>query len=148
MKITSTAFKHNKMIPKKYTCQGEGINPPLHISDLPEGTKSLALIVHDHDLPGGDFVHWLVWNFDPKVSDIKEEWMPIDAQEGKNDAGKIGWIAPCPPFGKHRYEFHLYALDSIIDLLPTSNKMDLREEMKGKILEEASLVGFYEKAIG
>lgn len=145
MKITSTAFKHNKLIPKEYTCQGEGLNPPLNISELPDGTKSLALVVHDHDAPSGDFVHWLVWNIDPKVSEIKEGWMPVDAQEGENDAGKVGWIPPCPPSGKHRYEFHFYALDSIIDLLPTSNKTDLRDEMKGKVLKEASLVGFYEK---
>ena len=133
------------MIPKDYTCQGDGINPSLRIEEVPEGTKSLALIMHDHDVAGGDFVHWLAWNIDPKVPEIKEGWMPIDAMEGKNDAGQVGWIPPCPPSGKHRYEFHIYALDSILDLLPTSNKTDFRDEIKGKILAEASLVGFYEK---
>jgi Raf kinase inhibitor-like YbhB/YbcL family protein len=146
MKITSTAFKHNKMIPREFSCQGEGLNPPLLISESPEDTKSLALVVHDHDGLEGDFVHWLIWNIDPKVPEIKEGWMPIDALEGVNDAGKVGWVPPCPSSGKHRYEFHLYALDTILDLLPTSNKSDFRDVIKGKVLAEASLVGVYEKA--
>lgn len=146
MKISSTAFKHNKMIPKEYTCEGEGLNPPLTISEPPpEGTKSLALIVHDHDGPEGDFVHWVVWNIDPKIKEMKEGLMPVDAQEGKNDAGESGWVPPCPPSGRHRYEFSLYALNAIIDLPTSSDKHDLRKEMIGRILEETSIVGFYEK---
>ena len=145
MKITSTAFKHNKMIPKKYTCEGEDVNPPLSFSEIPNGTKSLALIMHDHDGAGGDFVHWIVWNLDPKVSEIKEGWMPVDAKEGENDVGKPGWIGPCPVSDKHRYEFRLYALDSILDLPLETVKVGFREEIQGKILAEASLLGLYEK---
>ena len=145
MKITSTAFKHNKMIPKQYSCEGENINPPLFISEVPIPAKSLVLILHDHDGPDNDFVHWVVWNIDPKIKEIKEGSLPVDAVEGKNDAGKDGWFGPCPPSGKHRYEFHFYALSSILDLPMTTDKKKLREVMQGKILEESSLVGLYEK---
>jgi Raf kinase inhibitor-like YbhB/YbcL family protein len=146
MKITSSAFKNNEMIPSKYTCDDKDVNPSLHFSDVPEDTKSLCLIVHDHDAPGGDFVHWLLWNIEPSVAEITEAATIVSAIEGINDAGMVGWTGPCPPSGKHKYEFHLYALNEILDLPSDSSKTEVRGELGGKIIEEASLTGFYEKA--
>jgi Raf kinase inhibitor-like YbhB/YbcL family protein len=147
MKITSPAFKDGDMIPKKYTCEGEDVCPPLEISDVPRGAQSLTLMVHDHDAPSGDFVHWLLWNIDPKtVEKIDEGTTPIGAVDGMTDFGRAGWGGPCPPSGKHKYEFHLYALDSTLDLPAESDKTAFRAAIEGKVIEEASLAGFYEKA--
>lgn len=146
MKISSTAFKENELIAKKYTCDGEGISPPITIENIPRDTKSLALIVRDPDAPSGDFVHWLVWNIPPDTEEFKEGKIPKgETREGVNDADEIGWIPPCPPEGKHRYEFNLYALDSNIDLPVMSNKIDLLSKIQGSLIEEAQIVGVYEK---
>lgn len=146
MKISSTAFKPDEMIPEKYTCEGDNINPPLQIAEPPAETESLALILHDPDAPGGDFVHWILWNIDPSVLEIEEGTIPVGAQEGMNDSGQVGYTGPCPPSGTHHYEFHLYALDTMIDLPETSDKTDLRNEIEGHILDEASLIGLYKKS--
>lgn len=145
MKLSSTAFKENSMIPKKYTCQGEGTCPAFEIEDSLPGTKSFTIIMHDPDAPGTGFTHWVVWNIDPSVREIEEMTLPVGACEGINGVGEMGWIAPCPPSGTHRYEFHLYALDSILDLPLSTTKEDLEKEMKGKILEESVLIGLYKK---
>ena len=143
MKLTSPAFISNGKIPEKYTCDGANVHPPLEIFDPPTGSKSFALIVHDHDAQSGDFVHWLIWNIDPDVRQIMEATTPIGAREGTNDFGKIGWNGPCPPSGSHRYEFHLYSLSTKLDLPATSAKIDLRARLLGNIIEEASLIGVY-----
>ena len=143
MKITSSAFEDNTLIPKKYTCEGENISPHLHVSGMPQETKSMALIVSDPDAPSGDFVHWLVWNISPDMEEVGEGTIPDGAVEGFNDFGAVGWGGPCPPSGMHRYEFHAYALDSLIDLPETANKTDLRSELGGRILDEAVLIGLY-----
>ena len=145
MRITSHSFFPNGMIPKKYTCQGNNVSPSIEIIDAPAATKSFAVIVHDHDVPGGDFVHWLLWNIDPKILNIREATTPVGAVEGTNDAELCGWTGPCPPSGTHRYEFHVYALNSMIGLPMVSTKNELRNEIKEKILEEASIVGLYNK---
>ncbi len=145
MKITSTAFDHNEMIPKKYTCDGDDVNPPLEFSAPPADLKSFVIIVRDRDAKGGDFVHWLVWNINPIVREIRAATVPVGAIEGMNDFGQISWNGPCPPSGTHHYEFHLYALDKMIDLPATSDKNDLREEIKESILEETLIVGLYKK---
>lgn len=146
MKITSPAFAHNGMIPKKYTCQGEDARPLFEISDPPADTKSLAIIVQDPDAPTGDFVHWIIWDISPEVQEIGEDTIPVGAVEGISDFGRMGWGGPCPPSGTHRYEFYLYALDSPIRLPAGSNKTDFRNEITGHILEEAQLIGLYEKS--
>lgn len=146
MEITSSAFMQETMIPKKYTCQGENSSPPLFFSNVPENTKSLALEVRDPDAPSGDFVHWIAWNIDPTVTQIMEGRVPRGVIQGMNDFGKPGWGGPCPPSGIHRYEFHLYALDQLIQLPQVSTKIDLRSNMNGSILEEASIVGLYTKS--
>ncbi len=134
------------MIPQRYTCEGENVCPTLMITDPPIDTQSFAIIVHDHDAQSGDFAHWLIWNIDPAVHEILKETTPIGATEGMNDFGAVGWGGPCPPSGKHRYEFHLYALDTTLELETTSKKEDLRNAIRGHTLEEASIVGLYEKS--
>jgi Raf kinase inhibitor-like YbhB/YbcL family protein len=146
MKLTSEAFEDNRSIPKQYTCQGEDVSPPLRIAGVPEGSKSLALLVHDHDAPSGDFVHWIIWNINPQtIEKIEQGTTPIDSVEGTTDFNRIGYGGPCPPSGIHRYEFHLYALDSVLDLPAGSDKAFFREAIKDKIIEECSLTGLYEK---
>lgn len=144
MKVTSAAFSHYGMIPQRYTCDGEDICPPLEIWDPPNGTKSFTILMHDHDAQSEDFAHWLIWNIDQKVRKIEEETTPIGAVEGTNDFGRTRWGGPCPPSGKHHYEFHVYALNTMLDLPITTTKVGLRRAIQRHIIEEASIVGLYE----
>lgn len=144
MKISSPAFGHNQMIPKKYTCQGEDINPPLIIEGIPKGTKSLALIVDDPDAPGGMWVHWVVFNIPAATKEVKENFIP--GEQGSNDFGKEDYGGPCPPSGTHRYFFKLYALDTTIQRIDYITKQDLEALMKGHILTQAELIGLYKKS--
>jgi len=146
MKLASTAFENNQSIPAKYTCDGENVNPPLVIVDIPEDTQSLVLIVDDPDAPGGTFTHWLVWNIDPQAKEIAEGSVPQNASQGKNDFGKNGWGGPCPPSGTHHYFFKLYALDQKIDLPQSANKGDLEKAMQGHILSQTQLIGLYSRS--
>jgi Raf kinase inhibitor-like YbhB/YbcL family protein len=143
MKLTSSAFEHNQPIPKKYTCDGEDINPPLKIEGVPEGTKSLVLIVDDPDAPMGVFCHWIVWNIDPKISQIEENSKP--GIEGINDFGKNSYGGPCPPSGIHHYHFKIYALDTLLDLPLSSKKSDLEKAIQNHILDWAELIGTYQR---
>ena len=112
---------------------------------MPEGTKSLAIIVDDPDAPNGDFVHWIIWNIDPlKQTNISKE-VPNEAIEGITGFGKSGWGGPCPPAGVHRYFFKLYALDGVLDLDSKTTKVDLEGAIQGHILGETSFIGLYEK---
>lgn len=143
LQVTSTAFEHNGTIPTKYTCEGSEINPPLEIDQIPDKTKSLALIVEDPDAPGGVFDHWLVWNIPPQNM-IKENSNP--GISGANSGGKTGYHGPCPPKGSHRYFFHVFALDTELELMAGSGKDELKEAMKAHILASGVLMGTYERA--
>lgn len=144
MTITSPAFQNNGYIPKKFTCEGENVNPELRIQTVPENTKSLALIMEDPDAPGGTFVHWTVWNINPKTTEIKENEVPAGSIEGRTSADKPGYIGPCPPPGKpHRYFFKLYALDDSLPLSAGASKKDLETEIQKHLLTKAELVGLY-----
>ncbi|MDP8265361.1 MAG: YbhB/YbcL family Raf kinase inhibitor-like protein [Candidatus Aceula meridiana] len=143
MKITSPEFKHNEMIPQKFTCQGTDVSPTLDISDIPEGTKSLALIVDDPDAPIGNWDHWIVYNISPAISRIEEKSIPGD--QAINDFGHKDWGGPCPPSGTHRYFFKLYALDTELKLTDSARKKDLERAMDGHILEKTQLIGLYKK---
>ncbi len=146
MKITSQAFKHNQFIPRKYTCDGEDINPPLSIEDIPENTKSLALIMDDPDAPiPGSFVHWTMWNIDPATTEIEEDSVPEKVSQGQTNFGRIGYGGPCPPSGEHRYFFRLYALDKQLDLPQGASREDLDKAMQGSVLEQAELIGLYSR---
>lgn len=145
MKLTSPVFNDGGYIPVKYTCDGENVNPPLEISGVPENAKSLALIVDDPDAPAGDWVHWTLWNIPPQTKNILENNIPAGAIEGKTDFGRPGYGGPCPPSGTHRYQFKLYALDTILDLNSYSAKKDIEREMKDHILDQIMFVGLYQK---
>jgi Raf kinase inhibitor-like YbhB/YbcL family protein len=145
MRISSLSFAHNGEIARKHTCEGDGVSPPLRFDDVPIDAKSLCLIVHDHDAPGGDFVHWLMWNIPPGTFEIEAGSVPKGAREGTTDLGTVGWGGLCPPAGKHRYEFHLYALNAQMDLPEGSNKKEVRDKMNGKVMEETSIVALYER---
>lgn len=142
MRIRSAAFEHNAFIPVKFSCQGKGVNPPLSIEGLPKETKSLALIVDDPDAPGGDFVHWVVYDA-PVTSRIEEN--AVFGKQGINSLGKPGYVSPCPPSGVHRYFFKIYALDTMLNLKAGISKADLELAMAGHILDKAQLVGLYQK---
>lgn len=143
MKIASPAFADKAMIPKKYTCQGEDISPPLKISDIPAGTLSLSLINDDPDAPGRTWDHWLIWNIKP-TGEIRENSAP--GTQGKNSWGRNNYGGPCPPSGTHRYFFKLYALDCELDLPAGAPKAQLEAAMQGHILEQAELIGLYRKS--
>jgi Raf kinase inhibitor-like YbhB/YbcL family protein len=145
MKITSLAFESKQIIPPKYTCDGEDVNPPLQISDIPDKTQSLALIVDDPDAPGGDWVHWLLWNINPKTKLIIENKSPKEAVQGINDFNKQSYGGPCPPSGIHHYQFKIYALDTILNLPSSSRKKDLETAMINHILDKDILIGLYQR---
>jgi Raf kinase inhibitor-like YbhB/YbcL family protein len=148
MIISSPSFKNGDYIPKKFSCEGENINPELLIDNVPAGAKSLALIMRDPDAPiSGGFTHWLVWNIDSGTSVIKEESVPPGSVEGKNDAKRAGYTGPCPPpgHGIHHYHFTIYALSAILNLNPDVDKKSLESEVGKYLLAEADLVGLYQR---
>ncbi len=145
MKLTSSAFEHNQNIPVLYTCDGKGMHPPLSIAAVPEGTKSLAIIVDDPDAPGGTFTHWVIWNINPGTTAIPESIVPQKSQEGTNSAGGTGFVSPCPPRGQHRYFFTLFALDSTLGLDGKATKRDVEKAMAGHVMAQSLLVGVYSR---
>lgn len=140
MRLTSPAFEHNQLIPPRYTCRGEDVSPPLTIVGIPEGTKTLALIVDDPDAPVGTWVHWVVFNIPPTAT-IPTGQVPGD--QGYNDFKRLNYGGPCPPSGIHRYFFKLYALDTRITYVTGMNKGDLEKAMEGHVLAQAQLIGLY-----
>lgn len=145
MKITSSAFENNQNIPPKYTCNGANVNPPLAISGAPAGAQSLALIINDPDATIGTFTHWIVYNIDPKTTEIKENSVPEGAVQAVNDFSKANYGGPCPGAGTHRYFFNILALDIKLDLALGSNVKALEEKMAGHILDQGQLIGLYKK---
>jgi len=140
--VTSPAFENNKLIPAKYTCDGDDVNPLLIIEGVPEETKSLVLIVDDPDAPMGTWDHWVVWNI-PPTKRIEENSVP--GVQGLNDFRKHSYGGPCPPSGTHRYFFKVYALDTKLDLNQNSKKKDIEKAMKDHILAKGELVGLYSR---
>ena len=112
MKLTSPAFDNGEQIPPKYSFDGGNVSPPLHLEEIPNQTRSLALVVDDPDAPQGTFTHWVLFNIDPKTKVIKENSVPVIATQGRNDYGEVEYDGPRPPFGDHRYFFKMYALDT------------------------------------
>ena len=142
--VQSIAFANNGHIPPKYTCEGDNINPPIEISDIPEDTKTLAIIMEDPDAPGSDFTHWLLWNISPS-EEIAEN--TNQGVSGINDFGKTGYGGPCPPSGAHHYYFKIYALDKELNITAGENKNALLEGMNGHIVATGELMGRYKKKI-
>ena len=145
LSIASPAFPHNGMIPPEHTCDGGDASPPLSIRDVPEGTRSLALIVDDPDAPVKTWVHWVVWNIRADTAEIPAATVPPGARQGRNDFGKQAYGGPCPPSGTHRYFFKLYALDGVLPLEAGAAKGQLEEAMKGHLLGKAELIGLYRR---
>jgi hypothetical protein len=148
--LKSTAFGTGEFIPRKYTCDGSDISPPLEWSDAPEDTRSFALIVDDPDAPGGTWVHWVLYNIPGNASSLAENSAPDPrladgSMNGRNSWGKLGYGGPCPPSGTHRYFFRLYALDTVLNLSSGASKEQLLSAMKGHILAQAELMGKYKR---
>lgn len=148
--ISSSAFANGDMIPRRYTCDGEDVSPPLEWTGVPDGTKSLALICDDPDAPMGTWVHWVVFNLPPGSEGLPEQVLSEkqlgnNARQGSNDFRRIGYGGPCPPGGTHRYFFKLYALDTELELASGSGKAQLLKAMEGHILAEGELIGKYRR---
>ena len=144
MKLTSSAFENNSIIPKKYGYKHGNISPPLKIEKIPEGTKSLVLIMDDPDAMaavGKVWSHWIIWNISPDVSEIPENSIPENSLQGKTDFGEIGYGGPAPPDKEHRYVFKLYAIKSILPNLQGSSIDEIEDSIQDKILEKTELYG-------
>jgi len=149
--ITSSAFAHNGAIPVKYTCQGDDISPPLAWTNVPAGTKSLALIVDDTD--ARLYTHWVIFNIPPGTRSLsagipRQDTLTDGSLQGFNSAKTLGYAGPCPPVGAaHHYRFRLYALDIMINLPPGADKSELVEKMTGHIINEevAEIIGTYQR---
>lgn len=148
--LTSSAFPENARIPSKYTCDAENISPPLSISGVPEGTKSLVLIMDDPDVPpqlisSGVFDHWVVYSIPPETSAIPEG--SVIGNTGLNGAGKNSYTGPCPPTEyeptEHRYFFKLYAVDVLLNFVKAPSKTDVETAIQGHIIESAELMVRY-----
>lgn len=138
--VSSPEFGQGDPIPVKYTADGEGINPPLEITGIPDGTQSLALIMEDSDAPNGPLTHWVVWDIIGQDS-IGENTQP--GVQGVNTKGGTGYVPPAPPSGAHRYFFHVYALDNTPDLRPGADRKALEAAMEGHVLVAGTLMGRY-----
>jgi Raf kinase inhibitor-like YbhB/YbcL family protein len=145
LKISSPAFENGGEILKKYTCDGANVNPPLRIDNVPTNTKSLALIFDDIDAPRGTYVHWILWNIDPNVMEIKENSVPEGAVQGMSDFKRRNYGGPCPPGRAHKYVFKVYSLDALLNLNPNSTKKDLEKAMESHIISRSQLTGLYKR---
>lgn len=150
--LTSPAFPPNGDIPKKYTCEGDDVAPPLAWSGVPSGAKSLVLVVDDPDAPDPraprmTWVHWVVYNLPVTTTSLPDgaTHAPAGARDGTNDWKRTGYGGPCPPVGRHRYFHKLYALDVVLGDLGAATKADVEKAMQGHVLAHAELVGTYEK---
>lgn len=153
--LLSEAFVNQGAIPSQYTCEGKDISPPLAWSKIPSQAKSLVLIVDDPDAPDPTapkmtYVHWLLYNIPVNshglAEDVSADQLPPGTLEGKNDWHRTGYGGPCPPIGRHRYFFKLFALDVVLPDLNNPSKSQLEQAMKGHILEETQLIGTYIKS--
>lgn len=153
--LRSDAFEEGGVIPRKYTCEGSDVAPPLEWDGVPENTRSLVLIVDDPDAPDPaaprmTWVHWVVYNLPADVNGLPEgaiaKMLPIGSQQGLNDWKKEGYGGPCPPIGRHRYFHKLYALDTVLEGLDSPTKAQVESAMQGHIIAQTELIGTYKKS--
>ncbi|ACE05814.1 hypothetical protein Aasi_0395 [Candidatus Amoebophilus asiaticus 5a2] len=146
-KLISPNFKNEGYIPSIFTCDGDNISPTLHWKDAPKETQSFVLIMEDPDAPKGTWYHWLLFNIPSHLHKIPEavEQLPEGIKIGANSWGKLAYGGPCPPTGEHRYFFTLYALDYFLPLNDGASYQNIKEGMEGHILEQAQLIGKYER---
>jgi Raf kinase inhibitor-like YbhB/YbcL family protein len=143
--LSSSAFEHGAAVPRRHTCDGEDVSPALAWSGVPEGTRSLALVVDDPDAPGRTFLHWLAWGLEPEAGGLGEgEAAPV---EGTNDFGSAGYRGPCPPpgHGPHRYFFRLHALGAPVEVRAGAGRDELEQAIRDHQLGTAELMGTYER---
>lgn len=154
LKLSSAAFEDGGPMAAKYTCEGQDLAPPLKWSGVPEGTRSLALIMDDPDAPDPKaprmtYVHWVLYNLPPDAGGLPEgvtsKRLPAGTLEGLNDWKRTGYGGPCPPIGRHRYFHKLYALDVVLKDLKRPTKAQLLKAMEGHVLAQAEIVGTYKK---
>ncbi len=150
MKIISPVFQHEGKIPRVYSCQGDNISPPLEFSHIPTAANSLVLIMDDPDVPPSVrkdrmYVHWVVYDIKPTTTKIEENATPFGTV-GKNTAGSMNYVGPCPPDREHRYFFKLYAIDKILKLPPGATKEEVLKAIEGHMIAQAELMGRYEKS--
>lgn len=148
--VSSSAFEHGRPIPRKYTCDGENVSPPIDWDDVPDASKSLAVICDDPDAPSGTFTHWVLYNIPPSTRRLEEHRgdHPSSGTLGVNSFGRTAFGGPCPPHKDraHHYHFHVYALD-VESLGPTGlSKDDALKKMRGHVMAEGELVGVYKRA--
>lgn len=150
MELTSPSFKNGEFIPRKYTCDGNDVSPPLNWDKVPEGTKSFSLICDDPDCPSMTWVHWVCYNIPADVRSLPEG-LPKDRQlqngslQGITDFRRPGYGGPCPPSGVHRYFFKIYALDTMLSLSSGATKSEVTKAMQGHILGQCELMGKYKR---
>lgn len=145
MEVISPVFRAGSQIPPQYTCKGQNVNPPINIFSVPDKAQSLTLVMHDPDAPGGDYLHWLMWDVPPGTESIAVNSVPIGAVQGQNDGGQAGYTGPCPPAGSgvHHYVFDFYALDTTLDL-PANSKIDeVIKAQSGHVLDHCALTGTF-----
>jgi len=151
IEITSNAFSEGEAIPVKHTCDGSDASPPLRWSNIPQDAKSLVLICEDPDAPSGTFVHWILYDLPPTVTELSEgivttETLPNGAKQGRNGFNRIGYGGPCPPpNGAHHYFFRLYALDTELQLGPGAGRPEIDRAMKDHVLASGHLMGTYKR---
>ena len=151
MKLISSAFEAGGAIPRRYTCEGDDISPPLSWTGAPKETKSFVLILHDPDAPRrGGFTHWVMYDIPANVTALEEN-VPRQSKipglgiQGRNDAGNIGYIGPCPPSGQHRYFSWLYALRAGLNLPPGATYEQIKSALEKTVIEQTELIGTYAK---
>ncbi len=151
MDLTSTAFKTGGSLPGKYTCAGENVSPPLHWEVAADGVQSFVVTVIDPDAPNGDFTHWVLYNIPPLQNSLEENFRienhrDWNAENGRNDFGNIGYGGPCPPVGStHRYYFHVYALDTRLDIGTGATRAQVIDRMQGHILDNTQIFANFQR---
>lgn len=146
MRLVSSTFQNNQEIPAKYTCEGQDISPPLTVVDSPSNASSFVLTVTDPDAPNKTWIHWVVFNIDPTVTDFVEGSIPDGGIEGLNDFGTTEYGGPCPPTGTHRYFFRLYALDSMLDFDEGEDYETIMDFVQKHKIAEAEIIGLFNKS--
>ncbi len=143
LELVSAAFRESASIPEQYSCKGQNVSPPLNILNVPEKARSLALIMHDPDAPSGDYVHWIMWAIPATTETMAANSVPVGAIQGLNSADQNKYMGPCPPSGTHRYVFEIYALDTTLGLPAETTRDQLKDSMKGHIIEQHTLTGTF-----
>ncbi len=144
MKI-QTVFENNGKIPVKYTCDGDDVSPQLTITEIPDGTKSLAIISDDPDAPAGEWIHWVLWNIPVNEDSLTIKEGTSLGISGRNSFKKLSYGGPCPPSGTHRYFFKVYALDAELELEEGSSSKELENAMQEHMLDKAEIIGLYSR---